>query len=86
MERYAEPGKVEWVESGGGPLVVVPETVLPFWTGADGWQPYGGARGRTIGTHAAEWWAQVRTADGTRGWIDAYASDLGNVDACGGPE
>ncbi|TWD25656.1 immunity protein 21 of polymorphic toxin system [Streptomyces sp. T12] len=36
MERYAEPGTVEWVESGGGPLVAVPETVLPFWTGADG--------------------------------------------------
>jgi hypothetical protein len=36
MVRYAEPGVVEWVESGGGPLVVVPETVLPFWVGADG--------------------------------------------------
>ena len=36
MVRYAEPGTVEWVESGGGPLVAVPETVLPFWTGADG--------------------------------------------------
>ncbi|PZT70031.1 hypothetical protein DN402_29640 [Streptomyces sp. SW4] len=36
MVRYAEPGVVEWVESGGGPLVAVPETVLPFWTGADG--------------------------------------------------
>ncbi|MGV9846204.1 immunity 21 family protein [Streptomyces fungicidicus] len=36
MVRYAEPGTVEWVESGGGPLVAVPEKVLPFWTGADG--------------------------------------------------
>ncbi|MET7294629.1 immunity 21 family protein [Streptomyces griseoloalbus] len=36
MVRYAEPGTVEWVESGGGPLIAVPETVLPFWTGADG--------------------------------------------------
>ncbi|MGW2168974.1 immunity 21 family protein [Streptomyces sp. NPDC001705] len=36
MVRYAEPGAVEWVESGGGPLIAVPETVLPFWTGADG--------------------------------------------------
>ncbi|MDG9715712.1 immunity 21 family protein [Streptomyces sp. DH24] len=36
MVRYAEPGVVEWVDSGGGPLVAVPETVLPFWTGADG--------------------------------------------------
>lgn len=36
MVRYAEPGTVQWVDSGGGPLVVVPETVLPFWTGADG--------------------------------------------------
>jgi hypothetical protein len=36
MVRYAEPGVVEWVESGGGPLIAVPETVLPFWTGADG--------------------------------------------------
>ncbi|MFB9352720.1 immunity 21 family protein [Streptomyces heliomycini] len=36
MVRYAEPGTVEWVESGGGPLVAVPEAVLPFWTGADG--------------------------------------------------
>jgi hypothetical protein len=24
------------VESGGGPLIVIPEVVLPFWTGADG--------------------------------------------------
>ncbi len=36
MVRNAEPGTVEWVESGGGPLIAVPETVLPFWTGADG--------------------------------------------------
>ncbi|AZM63538.1 MULTISPECIES: immunity 21 family protein [unclassified Streptomyces] len=36
MVRYAEPGTIEWVESGGGPLIAVPETVLPFWTGADG--------------------------------------------------
>ncbi|MEU3890554.1 immunity 21 family protein [Streptomyces sp. NPDC029041] len=36
MVRYAEPGAVEWVESGGGPLIAVPEIVLPFWAGADG--------------------------------------------------
>ncbi|MEU3950002.1 immunity 21 family protein [Streptomyces sp. NPDC029526] len=36
MVRYAEPGTAHWVESGGGPLVAVPEAVLPFWTGADG--------------------------------------------------
>lgn len=36
MVRYAEPGALEWVESGGGPLIAVPETVLPFWAGADG--------------------------------------------------
>ncbi|MFJ9538954.1 immunity 21 family protein [Streptomyces sp. NPDC101225] len=36
MVRYAEAGTVEWVESGGGPLIAVPETVLPFWAGADG--------------------------------------------------
>ncbi|MFD7710505.1 immunity 21 family protein [Streptomyces sp. NPDC059785] len=36
MARYADPGVVEWVESGGGPLIVVPEVVLPFWAGADG--------------------------------------------------
>ncbi|MER6027021.1 immunity 21 family protein [Streptomyces sp. NPDC001851] len=35
MARYADPGALEWVESGGGPLVAVPETVLPFWAGAD---------------------------------------------------
>jgi hypothetical protein len=36
MVRYSESGVVEWVQSGGGPLIAVPETVLPFWTGADG--------------------------------------------------
>jgi hypothetical protein len=36
MVRHAEPDVVEWVEPGGGPLVVVPEAVLAFWTGADG--------------------------------------------------
>ena len=36
MVRYAEPGVAEWVESDGGPLIAVPETVLPFWAGADG--------------------------------------------------
>lgn len=36
MVRYTDPGSVEWVESGGGPLIAVPETVLPFWAGADG--------------------------------------------------
>jgi hypothetical protein len=35
MVRYADPGVLEWVESGGGPLIAVPETVLPFWAGAD---------------------------------------------------
>ncbi|MDO0928783.1 immunity 21 family protein [Streptomyces sp. TG1A-8] len=35
MVRYADPGALEWVESGGGPLIAVPETVLPFWAGAD---------------------------------------------------
>lgn len=56
-----------------------------FWPNAEGADPYGGAKGRTIGAHAAEWWAHVTTADGTEGWIDAYASELGNVDACGTP-
>ncbi|MGW1773731.1 immunity 21 family protein [Streptomyces sp. NPDC002104] len=36
MARYADPGAVEWVESGGGPLIVVPEVVLSSWSGADG--------------------------------------------------
>ncbi|GGN52309.1 hypothetical protein GCM10011579_009190 [Streptomyces albiflavescens] len=36
MARYADPGAVEWVESGGGPLIAIPEVVLPFWSGADG--------------------------------------------------
>ncbi|MFS4097817.1 immunity 21 family protein [Streptomyces sp. AF1A] len=35
MARYADPGALEWVESGGGPLIAVPEVVLPFWAGAD---------------------------------------------------
>ncbi|MGW2489967.1 immunity 21 family protein [Streptomyces sp. NPDC001606] len=35
MARYADPGVLEWVESGGGPLIAVPEAVLPFWAGAD---------------------------------------------------
>ncbi|WP_189863572.1 immunity 21 family protein [Streptomyces poonensis] len=39
MARYAESGVTEWVESGGGPLIAVPEAVLPFWTGADGDEP-----------------------------------------------
>ena len=56
-----------------------------FWPGADGYEPYGGARGRTIGRHEAEWWAHVTTAAGVEGWIDAYAAELGNVDACGVP-
>lgn len=36
MAGYADQGAVEWVESGGGPLIAVPEVVLPFWAGADG--------------------------------------------------
>ncbi|MFJ9058267.1 Imm21 family immunity protein [Streptomyces sp. NPDC102409] len=35
MTRYADPGAVEEVESGGGPLTVVPEAVLSSWSGAD---------------------------------------------------
>ncbi|WP_327736162.1 immunity 21 family protein [Streptomyces nojiriensis] len=35
MPRYADPGLVDWVESGGGPLVVVPADVLARWEGAD---------------------------------------------------
>jgi hypothetical protein len=37
--RYAEPGEVEWVESSGGPLVVVPEAGLPSWSGSDSGEP-----------------------------------------------
>lgn len=36
MVRYADPGVVEWVESSGGPLVVIPESVLSSWPGSDG--------------------------------------------------
>ncbi|MDG5803569.1 Imm21 family immunity protein [Streptomyces ossamyceticus] len=39
MARYADsvvPGVVRWVESAAGPLIAVPEAVLPFWAGADG--------------------------------------------------
>ncbi|MFG2994876.1 Imm21 family immunity protein [Streptomyces sp. NPDC048257] len=39
MARYADPGLVDWVESGGGPLVVVPAAVLASWEGADGEGP-----------------------------------------------
>ncbi|MFB6565510.1 Imm21 family immunity protein [Streptomyces sp. NPDC056400] len=35
MARYADPGLVDWVESGGGPLVAVPAEVLTRWEGAD---------------------------------------------------
>ncbi|MDX2820352.1 hypothetical protein Sipo8835_23370 [Streptomyces ipomoeae] len=39
MARYADPvvpDVVRWVESSGGPLIAIPEAVLPFWAGADG--------------------------------------------------
>ncbi|MDX2529270.1 immunity 21 family protein [Streptomyces europaeiscabiei] len=40
MAGYAEtavvPDVVRWVESSGGPLIALPEAVLPFWAGADG--------------------------------------------------
>ncbi|MFI0961784.1 immunity 21 family protein [Streptomyces sp. NPDC021080] len=36
MPRYADPGAVQWVHSGGGPLIAIPETVLPFWSGFEG--------------------------------------------------
>ena len=56
-----------------------------FWEEPEDWKPDGNARGRAFGSRDSEWWALVRAPDGTRGWIDAYASRLGNVDACGGP-
>jgi len=57
-------------------------TTEQFWPSGD-YTPYSGVRGRPLGEHAAEWWARVRTGEGVEGWIDAYASELGNVDACG---
>ncbi|WP_200300844.1 Imm21 family immunity protein [Streptomyces adelaidensis] len=39
MARYADPvmaDVVRWVASSGGPLIAIPEAVLPFWAGADG--------------------------------------------------
>ncbi|PBC66254.1 immunity protein 21 of polymorphic toxin system [Streptomyces sp. TLI_235] len=36
MVMYGEPGAVSWVESLGGPLVVVPEAVLGAWSGSAG--------------------------------------------------
>ena len=56
-----------------------------FWPSGDGWMPHGGPKAEVIGDHEAEWWARIRTDDGTTGWIDAYGSELGNVDACGMP-
>ncbi|WP_406738219.1 immunity 21 family protein [Streptomyces sp. NBC_00853] len=35
MARHADQGLVDWVESGGGPLVVVPAEALTRWEGAD---------------------------------------------------
>ncbi|MFF3845797.1 Imm21 family immunity protein [Streptomyces sp. NPDC002328] len=42
MVRHTAPGAVEWIESGGGPLIVVPEAALSAWRGADGddWEDY----------------------------------------------
>ncbi|MFF8029244.1 Imm21 family immunity protein [Streptomyces sp. NPDC007896] len=42
MVRYADPGAVEWIESGGGPLIVIPEASLSAWRGAGGddWEDY----------------------------------------------
>lgn len=40
MVRYADPGAVEWVESSGGPLVVIPESALLSWLGSDGDEPW----------------------------------------------
>ncbi|MFE6486320.1 Imm21 family immunity protein, partial [Streptomyces sp. NPDC057757] len=40
MARIDDLGAVEWVESGGGPLIAIPEIVLPFWSGADGDEMY----------------------------------------------
>ncbi|WP_405598219.1 MULTISPECIES: Imm21 family immunity protein [unclassified Streptomyces] len=47
MVRYAVPGAVEWIESGGGPLIVIPEASLSAWRGADGddWDDYDRACG-----------------------------------------
>ncbi|MFF2146717.1 Imm21 family immunity protein [Kitasatospora sp. NPDC058190] len=36
MVMYGEPGAVTWVESLGGPLIVVPEVVLETWSGSAG--------------------------------------------------
>ncbi|WP_338899499.1 Imm21 family immunity protein [Streptomyces sp. TG1A-60] len=39
MARYVNAvvaDAVRWVGSSGGPLIAIPEAVLPFWAGADG--------------------------------------------------
>ncbi|MEV0191837.1 Imm21 family immunity protein [Kitasatospora purpeofusca] len=36
MVTYGEPGAVTWVESLGGPFVVLPEVVLEAWSGSAG--------------------------------------------------
>lgn len=47
MVMYGDPRAVTWVESLGGPLVVVPEAVLEAWSGSagndDGTDDYGRA-------------------------------------------
>ncbi|GAX53986.1 Imm21 family immunity protein [Streptomyces olivochromogenes] len=42
MVRYGDPGAIDWIESGGGPLIVIPEESLSAWRGADGedWKDY----------------------------------------------
>lgn len=55
-----------------------------FWAGADGWAPYDGIRGETLGEYASEWWVHARLPDGRQGWFRADADiRIGNADACG---
>ncbi|WP_431676093.1 Imm21 family immunity protein [Kitasatospora sp. KL5] len=35
MVRIADPGMFEWVSSGGGPLIAMPQAVLQSWHGCD---------------------------------------------------
>ena len=69
----------DWIETGGGPHLLVPEELLPMWRGIEGWSEHGDPNDRSDYARACRvtnWIDTIRCGDGS---ATVLAGDVGPI-------